>query len=791
MRCDGRVKSQSGKAGGPGKGDATSVGLVKETTTRLAEAREVSAAISPRRASVRRQPSSQSAARGPVLPIDSASIAIGSPRRRRKNKSPFSTRNQLKWSQWRTSGIPIRRASARRAFMERNGNARLERCEDAMIRPFVRGAWSKHMCGIAGLLYFDRDRRVDPALLDRATDAIAHRGPDGRGVHLEGNVGLGHRRLAIIDTSDAASQPFSNEDGTIWIVFNGEIYNFQEFTDELKAKGHRFKSRSDTEVIVHLYEELGERVVERLRGMFAFAIWDGRRRTLLLARDRVGKKPLYYKLDREALRFGSEIKAILEDPAVVREPDPVALDRYLTYGYVPGPLTAFKGIAKLPPGHTLLVREDGRSELRRYWELRCGPKRRVETERDERAVEDDLLATLDEATRLRMISDVPLGAFLSGGVDSSAVVASMRKVSGAELVRTFSIGFEEKEYDESEYAATVARHLSTTHEALTLRPPEDTASLLGKIAWHYGEPFADPSCVPTFAVSKLARARVTVALSGDGGDELFLGYGRYKGTALEAELENRPLARALGTSRAGLWALTKLGRRELANHLGHARVNRLAGELRYLPKVEHLSTEKKRLVCTPGFLEQIAPAGDAREIVLQRIRSSEGETLVERVAHADFTTYLPDDILVKVDVASMAFGLETRAPLLDHKLAELVATLPARLKMRGLETKSILKRALAPRLPREILHRRKMGFGVPLEHWFRGALSSLLEETLLARRALERGVLEERGVRQLLDEHRRGTDWQYLLFNLLMLELWFRTWIDQKAPAPVASAPRT
>ena len=641
------------------------------------------------------------------------------------------------------------------------------------------------MCGITGLLYFDRDRKVDPGLLDRATDAIAHRGPDGRGVHLDGNVGLGHRRLAIIDTTDAASQPFSNEDGTVWIVFNGEIYNFQEFTDELKGKGHRFKSRSDTEVIVHLYEEMGERVVERLRGMFAIAIWDSRKRQLLLARDRVGKKPLYYRLDERAIRFGSEIKAILEDPTVPREPDPVALDRYLTYGYVPGPLTAFKGIQKLPPGSTLLVKEDGRHELRRYWQLSYGPKRRVESEADERKVEEEMLGVLDEATRLRMISDVPLGAFLSGGVDSSAVVASMRKVAGGSQVRTFSIGFDEKDYDESAYAATVARHLSTTHESLTLRPPVDTTKLLEKIAWHYGEPFADSSCVPTFAVSQLARARVTVALSGDGGDELFLGYGRYKATALEEKLDRSALLETLGTSRVGLYALLKLGKRELANMLGHARSNPLRGELRYLPKVEHFSPERKRLVCTKGFLDKVAPAGDARELVLQKIKASAGETLVERVAHADWETYLPDDILVKVDVASMAYALETRAPLLDHKLAELVAALPARLKMDGLTTKAFLKRALAPRLPHEILHRRKMGFGVPLEHWFRGSLAPLLEETLLSRRSLERGVLDEKGVRAMIDEHKRGTDWQYPLFNLLMLELWYRTWIDAKAPAPV------
>ncbi len=639
------------------------------------------------------------------------------------------------------------------------------------------------MCGITGILHFDRGRRVDPALLDRATDVLAHRGPDGRGVHLDGNVGLGHRRLAIIDTTDAAAQPFSNEDGSVWIVFNGEIYNFQDYREELTAKGHRFKSRSDTETIVHLYEEHGPAVVEKLRGMFAFAIWDAKKRTLLLARDRVGKKPLYYRLDERSLRFGSEIKAILEDPEVPREPDPVALDRYLTYGYVPAPLTAFRGIAKLPPGHTLLVREDGRSELRRYWELRCGPKRTISTEAERRKVEDEALALLDEATRLRLISDVPLGAFLSGGVDSAAVVASMRQVVRAgEGVRTFSIGFEEKDYDESPYAALVARHLGTTHEALVLRPPSDPVALLEKIAWHHGEPFADSSCVPTFAVSELARSRVTVALSGDGGDELFLGYGRYVGTRLEEVLAGRPWLRALATSRPAIFALLRLGKRDLANALGHTRWNVEAGPgPRYLTRVEYFSPDRKRTTLSDGFRAKVAPAGDARRIVLDRIEASDGVTFTEKVAHADFTTYLPDDILVKVDVASMAYGLETRAPLLDHVLAERVAALPFDLKMVGLTTKVFLKRALEPRLPRATLDRRKMGFGVPLDHWFRGSLSPLLEDVLLARRTLERGILDAQGVRTLLEEHRRGADRQVLLFNLLMLELWHRRFVDGAA----------
>jgi asparagine synthase (glutamine-hydrolysing) len=434
----------------------------------------------------------------------------------------------------------------------------------------------------------------------------------------------------------------------------------------------------------------------------------------------------------------------------------------------------------------LVIEEDGRSSLRRYWELRCGPKRAVATAADEAKVEEETLAILDEATRLRLISDVPLGAFLSGGVDSSAVVASMtRAATGA--VKTFSIGFDEKDYDESEHAALVARHLGTAHEALVLRPPADPAKLLEKIAWHYGEPFADTSCVPTFAVSELARSRVTVALSGDGGDELFLGYGRYVGTQLDGWLQDRALLGKLATSRPALATLLLLGRRDLANLLGHARWNQETdAALRYVARVEHFAPVFKRPLVTADFARTAAAAGDARRIVADRITASDGDSLVEKAAHADFTTYLPDDILVKVDVASMAFGLETRAPLLDHVLAEHVARLPSSMKMKGLATKAFFKKALRPRLPAATLERKKMGFGVPLDHWFRGSLATLLEETLFERRSLERGIVDEKGLRALVAEHRRGVDRQYLLFNLLMLELWHRTFVDARRPSAAA-----
>jgi asparagine synthase (glutamine-hydrolysing) len=641
------------------------------------------------------------------------------------------------------------------------------------------------VCGIAGVFHFDRDRRVDELLLDRATDVLSHRGPDGRGTHLDGSVGLGHRRLAIIDTSDAAAQPLSNEDGTVWIVFNGEIYNFLSLKEDLVRRGHRFRSRSDTETIVHLYEELGEGCVEKLRGMFAFAIWDARRQKLFLARDRVGKKPLYFACSEESFRFGSEIKSILEDPSVPREPELRALDLYLSFGYVPSPLTAFKGIEKLPPAHTLTIGRDGEPCLRRYWELDMSPKVPVETAAQAEKLEEEVLATLDEATRLRMISDVPLGAFLSGGVDSSAVVASMKRAATGP-VRTFAIGFEEKAWDESAFARLVAQHVETEHTELTLRP--DSLDDVARLAWHYGEPFADPSLLPTSAVAKLARSKVTVALSGDGGDEVFLGYERYMGMNLEETLERCPrLVRDLMYLRPWAPLLNALGigrRARLGDHLGFARWRRGA-EIwdRYFPAIEVTSPRTKERLFSDGASRSLG-GHDARAWLRSKIRSSDGETWTEKCAHADFTSYLPDDICVKVDVASMAYGLETRAPLLDHVLVEKVARLPFALKLRGLRGKLVLKRALRSRLPKATLERRKMGFGVPIAHWFRGGFTKLLEDVLLDPRARERGLLEPQAVLALVREHEKHGGQENVLFALLMLELWFKKFVD----APVALA---
>jgi len=634
------------------------------------------------------------------------------------------------------------------------------------------------MCGIAGLLRFD-GRPIDPAVLDAMTDVLAHRGPDGRGTYIDGELGLGHRRLAIIDLSEDGAQPMPNEDQTIWVVLNGEIYNFPQLREELLGKGHRFRSHTDTEVLVHLYEEHGDDMVARLRGMFAFALWDTAKRRLLIARDRFGQKPLFYRLDHQGIHFASETKGIFADREVPRAADPLALHLYLTYGYVPAPYSAFTGVRKLEPGSLMTVEASGKTTQRPYWTFPIQPKRRVSSKREEAALEEELIERIDEATKLRMISDVPLGGFLSGGVDSSAIVASMVRAGGGEKVRTFAIGFNEKAYDERPFAREVAHHLGTDHTELVLTP--DNFVPLEQIAWHYGEPFADASALPTFALSKLAREQVTVALSGDAGDELFLGYGRYLGTRIEEGVRQVPAPlRRLARNHAALGVLSQAGKPKLAGQLAHSAYNRHMSQADlYLSRLELVTPAVKEQLYTPGF--RFATRGmDARELVRSAIESSQGETLVERCGHADAMTYLPDDILVKVDIASMAFALECRSPFLDHELAEFVGTLPARLKMRRLEGKRILKRAIQSQVPPSVVSRSKQGFGVPLEHWFRGGLDELLRERLLAPEARQRGLFEPSAVERLVNEHTSGEqDHRNALFPLLMLESWYSECLER------------
>lgn len=636
------------------------------------------------------------------------------------------------------------------------------------------------MCGIAGRVNFLTRRPVDAGVIASMCDLLAHRGPDGSGHAVAADVAFGHRRLAIIDLSDAGRQPMSTEDGTVTVTFNGEIYNFAGLRSELQGRGHRFRTRTDTEVILAAYQEYGIDCLRRLSGMFALALWDAPRRRLVLARDRAGKKPLFYRLDGDGIAFASEPKAFLADPSFSPEPCLPALSAYLTFQYVPSPLCAFAGVSKLPPAHYLLV-EDGRASVHRYWNLSYAAKREIT---EEQAAEE-LLAKLREAVRLRLVSDVPLGAFLSGGIDSAAVVALMSQL-GAAPVRTFSIGFEEKTYDELPYARTVAEQYGTEHHEFVVRP--DAIELLPKLVWHYNEPFADSSAIPTFVLSEITRRYVTVALNGDGGDESFAGYERYRANVLASHYDRVPWA-----LRAPAERLVKLIPGSPRSRTLRSKVKRFAEALaegrerRYVRWMSHFTPEVKRQLCRPEFL---AAAGeDPARILLDAYARSDAPDFVDATLDVDVHTYLPDDLLVKVDVATMAHGLEGRSPFLDHELMEFAASLPSHLKLRGGNKKYILKKAVSGIVPREILERPKMGFGVPLESWFRRELKDLAYDVLLSARARQRGYFHGAFVRTLIDRHVNGIEPRhYQLWNLLMLELWHRAFIDTRPGGYEAAA---
>ena len=631
------------------------------------------------------------------------------------------------------------------------------------------------MCGIAGKLYFDRHRSVDRGVLERVNAALAHRGPDDKGVYLDGAIGLTHQRLSIIDLSPAGHQPMSNADKTCWITFNGEIYNFAELRARLAADGVTFRSRTDTEVILALYDRMGSACFAELRGMFAIALWDGRRRTLVLARDRIGKKPLYYYMDREMVVFGSEPKALLADPAVPAEPDFAAIHEYMTYGYVPAPGSAFRGFRRVPPAHYLEIAE-GRAITKRYWRLDYGSKVTL----SEPELCEALLAQLRDAVRLRMVADVPIGAFLSGGVDSSAVVALMAE-SAAHPVKTFSIGFEEDSHNELPYARMVAERYGTDHHEFVVKP--DAVAVLPEIVWHYNEPYADSSAVPTYYLAQLARRHVTVALNGDAGDENFAGYERYRLNQLAARYDKIPrfIRRPL---EASLRDLPDLGSSSgLIRRL--KRFGADAGDerrRRYGRWVTIFSEPAKARLYTPEFRAAVN-GSDPVDVLLRAYAATRTHDVVDATLGADVATYLPDDLLVKIDIATMAHALEARSPMVDHRFMEFAASIPSALKLKGGITKHIFKRAVRHLLPPAILERPKQGFGVPLEHWFREPLRDLTRETLLGRRSVERGLFDAREVERLLDEHVRGRSrHDPQLWTLLMLELWFQRFIDASRP---------
>ena len=629
------------------------------------------------------------------------------------------------------------------------------------------------MCGIAGIVGISGSYRVDIAHVRSMCRTIVHRGPDDEGTYVRGAAGLGMRRLSIIDLS-TGHQPIHNEDETIWLVFNGEIYNFPELRHQLEAHGHRFYTNTDTEVIVHLYESYGSECVRLLRGMFALALWDERKQQLLLARDRFGKKPLHYALSKDRLVFGSEIKALLAASPELAEVSSEGLLNFFCFGYIPDPFTAFTHIQKLPPGH-LLEFSNGSIQTRQYWDLPVYSE--YEPPSEEECLER-LEHHLAEAVRIRLISDVPLGALLSGGVDSSTVVALMARLSSRKI-KTFSIGFSHQDFNEAEHARAVAQRFETEHHELVVEPDiEETVSGLTTLL---EEPFGDSSIVPTYHVCRLARQHVTVALSGDGGDELLAGYDRYTSYLRRRWTRFLPLF----PFRTGEWYRNHIhpllptawpGRRFMFNLS-------LASRDRYIDSISVLPVGTREPSLFSGDFMALAAGATSPYESFRHYFAKPASDSLSAMLYLDAKTYLPSDILTKVDRMSMANSLEVRAPLLDHHFAEWAAKTSPRWKLRHGEPKYILKK-LAERLgvPHSVLYRKKQGFSMPLVHWFRQKPTPALLEILLEPRTMQRGYFNERGVRQLLREHRNGTrDRSYELWHLLIFELWHRNFLERGA----------
>lgn len=627
------------------------------------------------------------------------------------------------------------------------------------------------MCGITGFISNEKNLPTAErlSLLDRMCRAIIHRGPDEQGTIVKDRAALGMRRLSIIDLK-SGQQPIFDCAGNLAVVFNGEIYNFQELKKDLEARGHRFKTNSDTETIVHLYEEFGADCVHHLRGMFAFAIYDFQAETLFLARDRVGKKPLFYAKTREGnLVFGSELKTLLEHGEISKEIDLAALDAYLTFGYVPEEFCIFKDVYKLAPG-AFLTYKNGVITTRKYWDFEyTGDDREAKTEAEYVEI---LREKIKECVKIRLISEVPLGAFLSGGVDSSSIVAIMAQISDAP-VKTFSIGFNEDSFNELKFARMAAKHFETEHHEFIVTP--DLVEIVDDLVWHFDEPFADSSALPTFMVAKMAREFVTVVLSGDGGDELFAGYTRY----------------ATDKKRSGFAALPKFVRRgvlqKISENLPHGAKGKnflyntsLDAVERYIDSVSHFGKLNRKSLYAEDFRRNLdGDFGKAAKMYEEIAASVLSRDATDKLLYLDSRTYLPSDILTKVDRMTMAASLEARVPLLDYQLIETVEKIPAALKLKGLETKYIFKKAMEGIVPHEILYREKQGFGVPIGDWINAQLKDRIHETLLEKRTLERGYFDEKYIQILLNEHAASRrDHSHSLWILWMLELWHRKFVD-------------
>lgn len=631
------------------------------------------------------------------------------------------------------------------------------------------------MCGICGKLNFDREEVVSRSLLKAMADSIVHRGPDDDGYYISGQIGLGFRRLSIIDLA-GGHQPLSNEDETVWIVFNGEIYNYSELRQTLLSRGHVFRTRSDTEVIVHLYEEFGEAGFEQLRGMFAFAIWDKNQRKLVLARDRVGIKPLYYGVTSTGVVFGSEMKAILVDPEIKREILPSTIDRFLTFGYVPGEETLLKDIYKLPPGSFMVI-QDGKFKIKQYWDLHFS-----EESLSLKAAEEQLLELFEESVRLHMISDVPVGFLLSGGVDSTAMLSlAARKTD--KPISSYTVGFTNSGVtDERPFAKLAAQKYGAEHHEITVSSKE-FMDFMPRYVWHMEEPVCEPPAVALYYVSKLAREFVKVLISGEGGDEAFAGYQNYRALLWIERLKNstRPFNGALSQSLSLLYKLIPWQR--LGKYLPLLDV---PFESYYYTRASSpfsFFNAHADQVYSDDFAESVSKKYSLFPVshLLQQNRSDD---VLNRMLYVDTKTWLPDDLLVKADKMTMANSVELRVPLLDHKILEFAATLPSNFKVRGLTTKYIAKRCLSQQVPKEILHRKKVGFPVPYEEWLRTDLREFVRDILLDRETVSRGYFTEQGVEKLLKENVDSGAHTKDIFSLVVLELWHREFLTRDTLMP-------
>jgi asparagine synthase (glutamine-hydrolysing) len=617
------------------------------------------------------------------------------------------------------------------------------------------------------MLAADLEASPDDHAVRRMCDAMVHRGPDDYGYLTDGPCALGHRRLSIIDLRREGAQPMTNEDGSIAVVVNGEIYNFQELRRDLQAKGHRFKSRSDSEVLVHLYEEEGVDFLDHLRGMFALALWDGPRRRLLLARDRFGKKPLFYHMSPRGLVFASELGALTESGHFERRPNIAAIDAFLSLQYVPSPWTAFEGVSKLPAGCRLVCEAGRLGEPERYFQLRFDQPATGSL----RELAERLHAQIEDAVRVRMVADVPLGAFLSGGLDSSLIVAMMA-LQSSKPVKTFSVGFTSKDFSELPYAKMVSDRYGTEHHEIVVEP--DMASVVPELVRHYGEPFADSSALPTWYLCQYTRTGVTVALSGDGADEAFAGYRRHSHSRTARTLRRLPgplptiLAKTIGSIPVpAAQQVRDYGRRLMEPE-----------HVRFLGLAAHIPHEDRIALYGQAMRDRFA-----EDLVAHRFAelyaASTASDPVNRLLDLEIQTYLPDDILTKVDIASMAHSLEVRSPLVDQDLMAFAASVPGEMKLRGLTTKRILREVAKPLLPEKILTRPKQGFGLPVNRWMRNDLAAMSRDVLLDQSARERGIFDPAAIEGLLQRHQRGEPRGDQIWALMMLELWYRAFIDR------------